>query len=114
MSAFPLIPLGQAIICRKSADPDNQKVVLPEKATVNFVVADVLSVGPGHYSEVTGQLIPCNLQAGDKVVFPKMSAMAITYGLRKHLIAAGLTDDELNECMVVNEIHVVAKFVKES
>ena len=53
-------------------------LVIPDTAKEKPQQGEVLAVGPGRRSDQTGELIPVDVQVGDKVVYSKYGGTEIT------------------------------------
>ena len=53
-------------------------LVIPDTAKEKPQQGEVLAVGPGRRSEQTGEIIPVDVAAGDKVVYSKYGGTEIT------------------------------------
>ena len=53
-------------------------IVIPDTAKEKPQQGEVLAVGPGRRSEISGELIPMNVAAGDIVVYSKYGGTEIT------------------------------------
>jgi len=64
-------------------------IVIPDTAKEKPQQGEVLAVGPGRRSEISGELIPMNVAAGDTVVYSKYGGTEITDGGDDVLILNG-------------------------
>jgi len=53
-------------------------IVIPDTAKEKPQQGEVLAVGPGRRSEISGELIPMNVATGDIVVYSKYGGVEIT------------------------------------
>jgi chaperonin GroES len=53
-------------------------IVIPDTAKEKPQQGEVLAVGPGRRSEISGELIPMNVETGDIVVYSKYGGTEIT------------------------------------
>jgi len=53
-------------------------IVIPDTAKEKPQQGEVLAVGPGRRSEISGELIPMNVAQGDTVVYSKYGGTEIT------------------------------------
>ena len=61
-------------------------LVIPDTAKEKPQQGEVLAVGPGRRSEISGELIPMNVSVGDIVVYSKYGGVEITVELTDVLI----------------------------
>jgi chaperonin GroES len=75
-----LKPLDDRIVVRPSEGEQTtiSGIVIPDTAKEKPQQGEVLAVGPGRRSEVSGELIPMNVAAGDTVVYSKYGGTEIT------------------------------------
>ncbi len=75
-----LKPLEDRIVVRpKEAEETTVSgIVIPDTAKEKPQQGEVLAVGPGRRAESTGELIPIDVQVGDKVVYSKYGGTEIT------------------------------------
>ena len=75
-----LKPLDDRIVVRPSEGEQTtiSGIVIPDTAKEKPQQGEVLAVGPGRRSEVSGELIPMNVAAGDIVVYSKYGGTEIT------------------------------------
>ncbi len=64
-------------------------IVIPDTAKEKPQQGEVLAVGPGRRSEISGELIPMNVAAGDTVVYSKYGGTEITVDGQDLLILTG-------------------------
>jgi len=87
-SKLKLKPLGGRVII----EPIEQEevtaggIILPETAKEKPQEGKVLAVGPGDRNEHTGERVPMDLKAGDKILFAKYSGTEIKMDGKKLLI----------------------------
>ena len=75
-----LKPIEDRIVVRP-VDPEQTTIsgiVIPDTAKEKPQQGDVLAVGPGRRSEVSGELIPLDVQVGDVVVYSRYGGTEIT------------------------------------
>jgi chaperonin GroES len=75
-----LQPLDDRIVVRPSEAEEKTAsgLVIPDTAKEKPQQGEVLAVGPGRRAENTGELIPLDVQVGDKVVYSKYGGTEIT------------------------------------
>ena len=75
-----LKPLDDRIVVRPSEGEQTtiSGIVIPDTAKEKPQQGEVLAVGPGRRSEVSGELIPMGVAAGDIVVYSKYGGTEIT------------------------------------
>jgi chaperonin GroES len=82
MEAQPmsLQPLDDRIVVRPSEAEERTAsgLVIPDTAKEKPQQGEVLAVGPGRRADNTGELIPLDIAAGDKVVYSKYGGTEIT------------------------------------
>ena len=73
-------PLEDRIVVRpnESEETTASGLVIPDTAKEKPQQGEVLAVGPGRRSDQTGELIPVDVQVGDKVVYSKYGGTEIT------------------------------------
>jgi len=66
-----LQPLDDRIVVRpnESEETTASGLVIPDSAKEKPQQGEVLAVGPGRRAEQSGELIPLDVQVGDKVVY---------------------------------------------
>lgn len=52
-------------------------LILPDLGKEKHITADVIDVGPGRPSFMTGELIPTSLKIGDRVMLPKVGVTTL-------------------------------------
>jgi chaperonin GroES len=74
-----LHPLDDRIVVRpgESEETTASGLVIPDTAKEKPQQGEVLAVGPGRRAENTGELIPLDVQVGDKVVYSKYGGTEI-------------------------------------
>jgi chaperonin GroES len=75
-----LKPLDDRIVVRPAEGEQTtiSGIVIPDTAKEKPQQGEVLAVGPGRRSEVSGELIPMNVATGDTVVYSKYGGTEIT------------------------------------
>jgi chaperonin GroES len=75
-----LQPLEDRIIVRPSEAEETTAsgLVIPDTAKEKPQQGEVLAVGPGRRAENTGDLVPIDVQVGDKVVYSKYGGTEFT------------------------------------
>jgi chaperonin GroES len=75
-----LHPLDDRIVVRPSESEETTAsgLVIPDTAKEKPQQGEVLAVGPGRRSDTTGELIPLDVNKGDKVVYSKYGGTEIT------------------------------------
>ena len=75
-----LQPLDDRIVVRPSEAEQTTAsgLVIPDTAKEKPQQGEVLAVGPGRRAEQSGEIIPMDLKAGDKVVYSKYGGTEIT------------------------------------
>ena len=68
-----LQPLDDRLVVRPSESEETTAsgLVIPDTAKEKPQQGEVLAVGPGRRAESSGELIPLDVQVGDKVVYSK-------------------------------------------
>ena len=80
MTRTTLTPLEDRIVVRPAEAEERTAsgLVIPDTAKEKPQQGHVLAVGPGKRSEQTGQLLPLDIAAGDRVVYSKYAGTEIT------------------------------------
>ncbi len=75
-----LNPLDDRIVVRPSEAEQTtvSGIVIPDTAKEKPQQGEVLAVGPGRRADSTGELIPLDVQVGDKVVYSKYGGTEFT------------------------------------
>ncbi len=75
-----LQPLDDRLVVRPSESEETTAsgLVIPDTAKEKPQQGDVLAVGPGRRAESTGDLIPLDVQVGDRVVYSKYGGTEFT------------------------------------
>ena len=75
-----LQPLEDRIVVKagEAEETTASGLVIPDTAKEKPQQGEVLAVGPGRRSDQTGELIPVDVQVGDKVVYSKYGGTEIT------------------------------------
>ncbi|GMM29287.1 Hsp10 protein [Martiniozyma asiatica (nom. inval.)] len=73
------------VLRAKVAQQTTSGIYIPEKNQQKNNVASVIAVGPG-YTTQTGELIKCQVQAGDKVMIPPHAGTPITVEKEEYLL----------------------------
>jgi len=75
-----LQPLDDRIVVRPSEAEEKTAsgLVIPDTAKENPQQGEVLAAGPGRRADSTGEIIPLDVKAGDKVVYSKYGGTEIT------------------------------------
>lgn len=86
-----LQPLEDRIVVRpnESEERTASGLVIPDTAKEKPQQGEVLAVGPGRRADSTGELVPFDLQVGDKVVYSKYGGTEITIDGEDLLILNG-------------------------
>ncbi len=86
-----LQPLEDRIVVRpvESEETTASGLVIPDTAKEKPQQGEVLAVGPGRRAESTGEVIPLDLQVGDRVVYSKYGGTEITIDGEDLLILTG-------------------------
>ena len=86
-----LKPLDDRIVVRPSEAEQmtSSGIVIPDTAKEKPQQGEVLAVGPGRRSEISGELIPMNVAEGDIVVYSKYGGTEITVDNEDLLILTG-------------------------
>ena len=74
-------------------------LILPDLGKEKHITADVIDVGPGRPSFMTGELIPTSIKIGDRVLLPKVGVTTLE------------TDE--GEFLACEESKVLAVLIKE-
>jgi chaperonin GroES len=95
-----LQPLDDRIVVRpnESEETTASGLVIPDSAKEKPQQGEVLAVGPGRRAEQTGELIPLDVNVGDKVVYSKYGGTEIA------------VDGE--DLLILNSRDVLAKLTK--
>ncbi len=75
-----LQPLDDRIVVRPSEAEETTAsgLVIPDTAKEKPQQGEVLAVGPGRRADATGELVPLDIKAGDRVVYSKYGGTEIT------------------------------------
>src|ERR1700689_762984 len=75
-----LHPLEDRIVVRpgESEETTASGLVIPDTAKEKPQQGEVIAVGPGRRAENTGELVPVDVAAGDKVVYSKYGGTEFT------------------------------------
>jgi chaperonin GroES len=75
-----LQPLDDRIVVRpvESEETTASGLVIPDTAKEKPQQGEVIAVGPGRRSDTSGEIIPLDLAAGDRVVYSKYGGTEIT------------------------------------
>ena len=75
-----LQPLDDRIVVRPSEAEEKTAsgLVIPDTAKEKPQQGEVLAAGPGRRADSTGEIIPLDVKAGDKVVYSKYGGTEIT------------------------------------
>jgi chaperonin GroES len=75
-----LQPLDDRIVVRPSEAEETTAsgLVIPDTAKEKPQQGEVLAAGPGRRADSTGELVPLDVKAGDKVVYSKYGGTEIT------------------------------------
>ncbi len=86
-----LKPLDDRIVVLPSEaeQTTSSGIVIPDTAKEKPQQGEVLAVGPGRRSEISGELIPMNVSTGDTVVYSKYGGTEITVDGQDLLILTG-------------------------
>ena len=86
-----LQPLDDRIVVRPSESEETTAsgLVIPDTAKEKPQQGDVLAVGPGRRADNTGDIIPLDVQVGDRVVYSKYGGTEITIDGEDLLILSG-------------------------
>ena len=86
-----LQPLDDRIVVRptESEEKTASGLVIPDTAKEKPQQGEVLAVGPGRRAENTGEVIPLDIQVGDRVVYSKYGGTEITIDGEDLLILTG-------------------------
>jgi chaperonin GroES len=86
-----LQPLDDRIVVRPSESEETTAsgLVIPDTAKEKPQQGDVLAVGPGRRADNTGEIIPLDVQVGDRVVYSKYGGTEITVDGEDLLILSG-------------------------
>lgn len=52
-------------------------LIIPDLGKEKHIMADVLDVGPGRPSFMTGEIIPTSIKIGDRVLLPKVGVTTL-------------------------------------
>ena len=86
-----LQPLDDRIVVRptESEEKTASGLVIPDTAKEKPQQGEVLAVGPGRRAETTGEVIPLDIQVGDRVIYSKYGGTEITIDGEEVLILTG-------------------------
>lgn len=72
-------PLYNNVIVEKDEEKEQTKggIILPDDAKDKPSTGIVVAVGTGNYNELTGQLTPLTVKAGDRVLFAKFAGTEV-------------------------------------
>ena len=89
-AARTIKPLEDRILVRpeESEETTVSGIVIPDTAKEKPQEGTVLAVGPGRYTD-SGQLIPLEVQAGDRVIYSKYGGTEIKLEGEELLILSG-------------------------
>ncbi len=75
-----LQPLDDRIVVRpgESEEKTPSGIVIPDTAKEKPQQGEVLAVGPGRRSELSGELVPLDIKVGDTVVYSKYGGTELT------------------------------------
>ncbi len=75
-----LQPLDDRLVVRPSESEETTAsgLVIPDTAKEKPQQGEVLAVGPGRRADSTGELIPLDVQVGDRVVYSKYGGTEFT------------------------------------
>lgn len=75
-----LQPLDDRLVVRPSESEETTAsgLVIPDTAKEKPQQGEVIAVGPGRRAESTGELIPLDVQVGDRVVYSKYGGTEFT------------------------------------
>ncbi|MDP8992960.1 MAG: co-chaperone GroES [Actinomycetota bacterium] len=75
-----LQPLDDRLVVRPSESEETTAsgLVIPDTAKEKPQQGEVVAVGPGRRAESTGELIPLDVQVGDRVVYSKYGGTEFT------------------------------------
>lgn len=75
-----LQPLADRLVVRpgQAEETTASGIVIPDTAKEKPQKGEVLAVGPGRRSDHSGELIPMDVNEGDRVVYSKFSGTEIT------------------------------------
>jgi chaperonin GroES len=81
-------PIGDRVVVE--AAPAETKtasgIYIPETAQEKPQHGKVVAVGPGRFADLTGNLIPLSVKAGDKVLYGKFAGQEVTIEGKDYLI----------------------------
>lgn len=66
-------------------------IIVPDMGKEKSIIGEVISVGPGRYSLISGVLIPTSIKVGDIVVLPQMGPTRIEIDNEEYLICSETT-----------------------
>jgi chaperonin GroES len=75
-----LQPLDDRIVVRpgESEEKTPSGIVIPDTAKEKPQQGEVLAIGPGRRSEISGELVPLDIEVGDTVVYSKYGGTELT------------------------------------
>ncbi|HEX2065068.1 MAG TPA: co-chaperone GroES [Acidimicrobiales bacterium] len=86
-----LQPLDDRIVVRplESEETTASGLVIPDTAKEKPQQGEVLAVGPGRRADNSGELIPLDVEVGDRVVYSKYGGTELTFDGEDLLILSG-------------------------
>ena len=80
-------PLGDRVLVKPVEETEQKRggIIIPDTAKEKPQEGVVIAVGPGKIAE-TGQKIPMNVKAGDKVLYGKYAGTEVKLDNEDHLI----------------------------
>lgn len=87
-NAQSLKPLFDRVLVQR-LKPQTQTasgIYIPEKNVEKLNEATVISTGPGNTHPQTGEIVPVNLKAGDKVLLPPFGGSSVKIGDDEYLL----------------------------
>lgn len=87
VKAANLQPIGDRVVIKPLPQEDKTKggVILPETAKEKPIRGEVIAVGTGRILE-SGQKIPMEVKAGDKVLYGKYSGTEVKIGGEEYVV----------------------------
>lgn len=72
-------PLADRVVIKAAEAETKTKsgIIIPDSAKEKPQKGEVVAVGPGKYADLTGNLVPLSIKAGDTVLYGKYSGTEI-------------------------------------
>ncbi len=81
-------PLADRVVIKAAEAETKTKsgIIIPDSAKEKPQKGEVVAVGPGKYADLTGNLVPLSIKAGDTVLYGKYSGTEINIDGTDYLI----------------------------